>query len=306
MNEPLMLVMLKSLKISIALTSLQAMLIYAPYLSMKKSRKRIMKNLLFFNFFDFLLSGIYLFCIVLIFEGLGVIDDNNTFAIEHPYLNFVIKIFAMVLANSFFSIIFPILLKNQSTRLELLPKYSNQLLNKFGSRIPVYTTRKKCINAFAIGIIPTNRIIVLGSEIIANCSDDEIDAILYHEYAHHRNNDLPYFYLFLAFSCFCFLLFRENFIYFIRDVLPNISEASAIAIYGGINGLIFGAILFSKLSHNAEYKADVFSANNTKNDAMIDALKKISLLTEHLIDKGGITHPSIEKRIQNIIKNQNI
>ncbi|OOV25753.1 hypothetical protein BXU11_13845 [Flavobacterium sp. LM5] len=306
MNESISFLIIKALKISIIFTLLQAIILYIPYLFIGKIKKKIINKLLFFNLFDFILSGIYLFSIVLFFEGLDSIDDNNTFALEYPYISFIIKVIAMVLANSFFVLIFPTILKNQNRRLEPLPKYSNQLLEKFGVNIPVYTTKKKCINAFAVGIIPTNKVIVLGSEIIAKCSDDEIDAILYHEYAHHKNNDLLHFYLLLTFSCLFFLLFRENFILFIKNIIPRISEGSAIAIFGGLNGLIFGAILFSKLSHNAEYKADIFSAKNTKSTTMIDALKKISILTDHLIDKGGMTHPSIEKRINNIIKYQNL
>lgn len=306
MNESIILVILKSLKISIAFTFLQAIIIYIPYIFMGKAKKRIINKLLFFNFFDFILSGMYLFIIAFAFEFLGITDDNNVLSVEYPFVGFIFKIIAIVLANSFFVIIFPILLKTQNKRLEPLPKYSNQLLKKFGTNIPVYTTKKKCINAFAIGILPTNKVIVLGSELIANCSDDEIEAILYHEYAHHKNNDLLRFYILLSSSCLFFLLFRENFISFINNIMPGINEGAAIAIYGGLNGLIFGAILFSKLSHNAEYKADVFSAKNTNSNSMIDALKKISLLTEHIIDKGGMTHPSIEKRIDNIMKSRNL
>jgi Zn-dependent protease with chaperone function len=300
MNEQIILSVLKAIKISLVFTFLQVIVIYFPFFFIGNIKKTILNKLLFLNFYDFILSGIYLFFIALVFETLGLIDDKTPFALDYPFISFIVKLIAMVIANSFFVIIFPLILKNQSKRLEPLPKYSNVLLEKFGANITVYTTKKNCVNAFAIGILPKSRLIILGNELIANCTDDEIESILIHEYAHHKNNDLVHFYLLLTCSCLFFLLFRENFLLFLKNIIPNINNGIAIGIYGGLNGLIFGAFLFSKLSHNAEYRADGFSARTTNNNSMILALKKISFLTEQLIDKGSVTHPSLEKRIKNI------
>ncbi|MBW4360197.1 M48 family metallopeptidase [Flavobacterium taihuense] len=300
MSETIITLLLKSLKISSAFTFLQVIVIYIPYLFIGKIKRKIISQLLFFNVFDFILSGIYLFIVIFIFQLLGIVDDNSLFKTQHPVLYFMLGGFAMTLANSFFALLFPIILKNQTNRLEVLPKYSQLLQNKFGAVIPVYTTKKKCINAFAIGFFSTNKIIVLGNELIANCDEDEIEAILFHEYAHHKNKDLIHFYLLLIFSCLFFLFFRENFMMLLKSILPLINEGLAIAIYGGLYGLIF-SIIFSRISHNAEYNADSFSAQNTSNNSMVEALRKISFFTEHLIDKGGMTHPSLIKRIDNII-----
>ena len=97
-----------------------------------------------------------------------------------------------------------------------------------------------------------------------------------------------------------FLFFREFFFELIKSVNPSTNGGFLIAIYGGFNGLLF-SVIFSRLSHYAEYKADSFTAECIGDNSMVEALKKISLYTEHIIDKGGMTHPSLIKRIDNIM-----
>lgn len=99
----------------------------------------------------------------------------------------------------------------------------------------------------------------------------------------------------------CILLgcFRQPFFDLVHQFYPSFNDGNLVFWYGGLIGLVY-AIIFSKISHYAEYQADKYGAQHTSNQAMGNALLKLSELTEHIVDEGSMTHPSIEKRLANI------
>lgn len=291
---------LKALKLSSLFTLLQIALYYFPFFFLLKRRRAIISQLAFFKLPDFLLSGIFLFVVIFSFELSGILDESNLYIKQYPTLYLLLQWIAMVLANSFFVLVFPYILKKQTNRLSPSLPLQKAIYEKLQVHIPVYITNENCINAFAIGLFKKNRFIVVGNVLVAACTEEEVIAILCHEYGHHKHRDLVKFFLFMSLGLLCFLIFRDSFLTFCHFVMPGISEPTAIGLYGGLNGLIFGGILFSRLSHHAEYEADYYSATHNTQAPMIMVLQKISELSEHLFDKGGITHPSLEKRINNI------
>jgi Zn-dependent protease with chaperone function len=66
-------------------------------------------------------------------------------------------------------------------------------------KVSVYITNNDTINAFATGFLPQNRVIVMGRGLMEKLTQEEREAILYHEVGHHKHYDLIKFY----FWCLC-------------------------------------------------------------------------------------------------------
>jgi len=73
-----------------------------------------------------------------------------------------------------------------------------------------------------------------------------------------------------------------------------------------INGGVFYGLpmwLIPSLTQRVfEYEADAYASRLVDKKSIIEALNKLNEMSNGKIAKGGITHPSLEKRIDNILK----
>jgi heat shock protein HtpX len=189
------------------------------------------------------------------------------------------------------------------------------------------------LNAFATGMNPKQYAITVTSGLLAALNKDELEAVLGHELTHIRNGDVRLLVIAVVIagvvSFFGELVFR---------LLMNMSwgggrgrsrggEKGGGAIWAvliavvliALSWLLSVVIRFS-LSRSREYLADAGSVELTKNpDAMIAALRKIegrgelrnapSAVMEMCVDNPRedfsdlfATHPSVDKRVEALIK----
>jgi heat shock protein HtpX len=193
------------------------------------------------------------------------------------------------------------------------------------------------LNAFATGMNEKQYSVTVTSALMAHLDDAELEAVLGHELTHIRNGDVRMMVIAViiagAIGFFAELLVRLWFntgLSFGRgrsrsdDSGDRGKGGNMIAILIAV-GLVAVAWLLSvmirfALSRQREYLADAGSVELTKNpDAMISALRKIegrgelqgatSAVMEMCVDnpREGFadvfdTHPSVEKRIEALIK----
>lgn len=174
--------------------------------------------------------------------------------------------------------------------------------------------KTKKANAAFVGFGKTKRII-LSDTLIDNYSREELLSVVAHEAGHCKNKDLLR------------LLFINSFFIFIGFYLANIFvleilEKINISPLYNISGspiLMLGLFIFSFLtmpfinffSRKREYEADAFSINLIGNsDSLISALEKLSDQNLSVKNPNKIieflmhSHPSLERRISNVTKNQ--
>jgi heat shock protein HtpX len=188
------------------------------------------------------------------------------------------------------------------------------------------------LNAFATGMNEKQYAITVTSGLLEQLDDAELEAVLGHELTHIRNGDVRMMVIAViiagAISFFAELIFRLFFqggwSFRRGDGERKGGGAAAAAIVIAV-ALIVVAWLLSvvirfALSRSREYLADAGSVELTKNpDAMISALRKIegrgelagatSAVMEMCVDNPRedfsdifSTHPSVEQRIEAIIK----
>lgn len=115
-------------------------------------------------------------------------------------------------------------------------------------------------NAYAIGSSPTNALVVIGQPLIANLTEDEVNAIIGHELGHVANNDMRRMGFARSFqnSLVWYLGFSRTIQGWGRWFLTWASELFVLG-----------------LSRNREYWADAVGAILTSKEAMISALEKL-------------------------------
>ncbi|HLH97495.1 MAG TPA: M48 family metallopeptidase [Xanthobacteraceae bacterium] len=187
------------------------------------------------------------------------------------------------------------------------------------------------LNAFATGLNEKQYSITVTSGLLNRLDDAELESVLGHELTHIRNGDVRMMVIAViiagAISFFAELIFRLTFQGGIglrgersRDRGGGAGVAIIIAFALIAVAWLTSLLIRFALSRSREFLADAGSVELTKNpDAMISALRKIegrgelngatSALMEMCVDNPReefsdlfATHPSIEQRIQAIIK----
>ena len=218
------------------------------------------------------------------------------------------------------------------------PRLYNLLENLCISRgITMPTLRiadDEALNAFATGMNTKQYSITVTQGLIDSLNDQEIEAVLGHELTHIRNGDVRMMVIAMViagvlgfFGELVFRIFFQNMMWgggrrsgSDGDRKGGAGIAIVIALAIIVVVWVLSIVIRLALSRQREYLADSGSVELTKNpDAMISALRKIegrgeipganSAVMEMCIDnpREGFsnifdTHPSVEKRVEALVK----
>jgi Zn-dependent protease with chaperone function len=225
-----------------------------------------------------------------------LLDVLSTKKIDESILNiFIFFIIAIFPTYEYFIQPIFLLYSNNLTRAEELEKK-----NHFLKEYKVFISKKYFANAFAFGVIPSTKAIIISKDIIDNLQELEIGAILAHEAGHLKKNHIFKLY---TISLIGLLVGYLTSFYF-YPIIEKYPEY--VHFLRGLHGGFFYALpiwlLTSYSQRFFEYEADRFSSEKTSGKLIISALKKLDALSKGKISSGGITHPSLDKRIKNIKK----
>ena len=157
-------------------------------------------------------------------------------------------------------------------------------------------------NAAVAGIAPWSRQIFLTKALLKHFSDDEIEAIVAHEFGHVRYKHI------LTYLMFLIAYFLSYAIYYIYigqplESIPSISTLlPAIGLVSFIS--LYFVIIFRALSRRFEHQADLYAVALTdKPEALELALVRLAYLNytprsiQRLFELFQ-THPSVDRRIK--------
>ncbi|QTE22380.1 M48 family metalloprotease [Polaribacter cellanae] len=186
---------------------------------------------------------------------------------------------------------------NKFTRDNLL----EEEIQREGYPFKIYFTNMVENNAFATGIVPFYKIIVIGNDLKEKLSKKELKAVIYHEIGHHkRKHILKLFVVNVILQTCAFLLF-----YTLNKI--HYTHAFMEPLFGVLTAGFVGLVIFyipSKISYQFEYQADKYAANKYSKIATINALKRLDEISNGVLTKGNATHPKLEKRLQSLEKNE--
>ena len=184
-------------------------------------------------------------------------------------------------------------------------------------------------NAFATGRSPTHAVVAVTDSITRTLNKQELEAVLAHELSHIKNRDILTMTV-ASFIAMIASMIMQNFLF--ASLFDRRQEGAGAWIIAGIVAAVVwvvATILMMALSRYREFAADRGSAYITNDpEALISALTKISGRMEYVPTEAKVaveganaffiipaisgktlaslfsTHPSLEKRIENLKKVQ--
>lgn len=226
-----------------------------------------------------------------VFFGFYVVDNESNFT---DYIQHFFMIFLILLIPTYVYVLQPLTyLINKSNFIQ-----REQLEKLIVRNYEIKIINKELINAYATGIIPFSKTILIGKPLIEKLTQDELLSIQLHEAGHLEKKHLDKLYIInlLLSVLFYFILFIRSSFFLTSNVMLN-------AIIVGVLGCFYGLLLWyvpGKIQYTFELEADKFSAKINGKENLINALEKLDILSKGEVSKGGITHPKLNVRIKNI------
>lgn len=133
---------------------------------------------------------------------------------------------------------------------------------------------------------------------VDNLSPNELLSIVLHEAGHLKLNHFYKLYLAnLIVSAFSYFLFQFRSAYFSGNSV--FTDSLSVFLTGCFVGLLIYYIP-GKFQYVFELQADSFSAVHNGKDNLKMSLTKLDELSNGDVSKGGVTHPTLDKRLLNI------
>ena len=241
-----------------------------------------------------------------LFAYLSLLDliAHIPFLADHTYLPIAIMMSLILLAYIYAPLLLgliwrttPLTDANLKNRLHRLAAQDNIRYKDI-----VIWQAESVANAAVAGIAPWSRQIFLTAALLKHFSDDEIEAIVAHEFGHVRYKHI------LTYLMFLIVYFLSYAIYYIYIGQPLESIPSTSSLLPAI-GLVFFislyfVIIFRALSRRFEHQADLYAVALTgKPEALELALVRLAYLNytprsiQRLFELFQ-THPSVDRRIK--------
>ena len=264
----------------------------------------------------------------------GVLQDNGV----DLDLNSLLFISAIIgFTGSFISLLISKWIAKRSMGVELVKESKNEterwLLNKLeeislksGIKTPefgIFNSQQP--NAFATGASKNNSLVALSTGLISHMNRDEIEAVIAHEVAHIKNGDMVTMTLIQGIINTFVIFFSRVIGHFVDRVIFKVQRGHGPAYYitsiiAQILLSILASIIVMWFSRKREYAADLYASKLVGSNKMISALKTLSKKSPQALPDQmaafGISgkkdksykslfssHPSIESRIESILKN---
>lgn len=230
----------------------------------------------------------------LTFLGLPILFE--TIEVSEIIIN-IVAFLVLSIVPTYEYLILPLVIINNNRLVEI--ELSNNLKSII-SKLKVFKVHKNFANAYAIGVLPNSKSIILSGDLFTKMSEKELDGIIAHELGHLKENHL--FKLYVS-SLLALLIGYLSTFYF----YPMIEQTKFnIHILRAIHGAFFYGlplwIIPSLFQRNLEYRADSYASRVVGKNNYINALKKLNEITNGKVKEGGLTHPSLDDRINNILR----
>lgn len=175
------------------------------------------------------------------------------------------------------------------------------IIKNKGFNYKIIIIKGKIVNAYATGILPFSRTILIGESLKKNMTKENLLSIIYHEIGHLKLNHLVKLYFIntlLSLLSFLVFFYRQ---YYLSESQFEIYEPISIFALGLIIGILYWYIP-SKIQYKMELEADCFASKIVGARKYENALIELDFLSNGDVSKGGRTHPNLKKRVENIYK----
>jgi len=197
---------------------------------------------------------------------------------------------------SFGFIATPILILLQKRKYIIALEYQNWARTNIDNRIQIRVIQQAQPNAYATGIFSSNKVILLSEALINNLNKEDIKNIIFHEYAHLKNNHLFILYLSNVLCC-SISVFSSSYFYpvFETSKYPGLF----VAIHGALFGILF-IIIPGLVQRQLEYNADRYAAIAVGGNIYGKSLINLNTITNKGLEKKVIHYPHLNDRLKHV------
>ena len=206
----------------------------------------------------------------------------------------------LALINSYYFLIVPLRALFQKKKYLKNEEIESFLRNE-GYSYRIRIIKGKIENAFATGVFPFTKTILIGEPLSEKMTDNELKGVVFHEIGHLKLGHL-YKMFFLNMVSSIILVFLYGFSMKIiesQHYRDTIMEPVMVALVGLIYGVIAFILIPYFFQRRLEYQADAFAVRKVGAEQYVQTLKKLNEITENKMMKGSVTHPSLKNRIKN-------
>ena len=246
-----------------------------------------------FDKVDGLLSWLFFtstfICIFFIFEYVNDTSDA---------LYFVATFVVTVFISSYSFLLYPMFVLLRKKKYECNKEIDTWIKGIYKKHINIRIINDDIINAYATGVLPFSRSILIGKPLLENMNIQDVKNIIFHEIGHLANHHLLILYLFnITYGLF--------WTYTVFNVLPTITfiqgEGLRIALVGAVMGGLH-VIVIGLVQRLLEYNADRYAASRVGSLSYSETLRSLNKLTKGGLEKVAINYPTLEQRIKNVEK----
>ena len=219
---------------------------------------------------------------------------------DSKYITVLFSLFFVSLIPSYDYILSPLKYLISKKEFRKNKKLEKIIKNK-GFDYKIIILKGKIVNAYATGILPFSRTILIGKSLKKNMNEENLLSIIYHEIGHLKLNHLiKLYFINTLLSLLSFLVFfcRQ---YYLSTSQSEIYEPISIFALGVVIGILYWYIP-GKIQYKLELEADYFASKIVGAKKYEEALIELDFLSNGDVSKGGTTNPNLKRRIKNIYK----
>jgi Zn-dependent protease with chaperone function len=242
--------------------------------------------------YDLLVIGCMFILSFALFSVLDLENGNNKF------FSLLLISFISVLPVVVIYVFGPIRYLFKSKNYNFNQEYKKITKEHFKKPLNVIILNSEIANAYATGVLPFSRTIILNTGLDNKLTNDEITSLLYHEIGHHKKNHMLKLFLVNIVWSFCTISFFNYAIFPLRNEI-----AVFPLILSGYYGLVVtGGLLFigGAFQKRFEYEADKFAVQNNKGPELETALTILHNTSKVPHNQWTLNYPSLNQRIARI------
>lgn len=240
------------------------------------SGKNIKRNLSELSLKALAIGWLLLFVLFMMaFSLVHIVKDNSLI------INLLLLVIFVSVSPTYSFIIEPIILYSRRKNID---RYS------FVDGYKVVETNKPRANAYATGILPFSKTIIVGKGIDEHLNEQEQRALIYHEIYHHKANHMLKFYLI---TMVIYVIAACIWSWYLRK-LPGNEYLHIALFYGGVAGVY--QIVQGLVQRRFEKQADLYSVRQMGSYAQISALRKLYALSGTPENQKAINYPTLAQR----------
>ena len=197
---------------------------------------------------------------------------------------------------SFGFIVSPILILLQKRKYTTSNYYQDWARETIDCCIQIRIIKLAHANAYATGIFASNKVILLSELLINNMQEEDIKNIIFHEYAHLRNNHLFILYLSNVLCCSISVISTS---YFYPLFEKTANPGLCVTLHGAIFGILY-IIIPGIVQRKLEYHADRFAAIAVGREAYSKSLLNLNTITNKGLEKVVVNYPNLNERLKHV------